>query len=764
MSHRKRPARSSGGSSLAKAPPRTQVKQLPTWKKAIFGLMVSFVLLVALELVLALAGVKVARFEQDPYVGFSRKVPHFVPDTGAAEAGTLVTAENKRRVLNLQRFAAKKPKNTYRIFCLGGSTTYGHPYTDPTSFCGWLRAMLPKADPSRRWELINGGGISYASYREALLMEELIAYQPDLFIVLSAHNEFLEERTYAAIKSVPEFWRSVNTAAARTHLYSAMKVGLERFRSDRGGSLNSSTNFLSENPDAILDRTIGPQSYHRDENRQRDIVEHYRFNLSRMVDMARSVGAKVIFVSPASNLRSCSPFKSEHRTGLAAAERGQWENLVRQALDARQRQNFQEALKFIEQASVIDNRYAELHYLRGHTLWDLERYAEAKVAFVRARDEDVCPLRALSSLIDATREVATTRGVPFVDLEKILEDRSLQHIPGDDWFLDHVHPTTEGHRQLALELMNVMTRQSILQPVAAWNEAAQREVKQAVESSLTPKDQAVALVTLAKVLAWSGKAEDAYRVSIRAAQLLPDDASVQFELGKNAAHIGRRDDAIRNLRRAVELHPKFVEALSLLGTKLMESGENEESLRYCRQAVELRPDDPLLLINLGEILRRRGQTAEALASFENALRISPNYAEAHNNLGWVLKDLGRHTEALEHFRQAVRLRPGAVTPMLGLAWLLAAHPEQSSRRPQEAVRLGEQLAEMSAYRNWMSLDTLAVAYAADGRFAEAVKIEEKALDLVQAASPPDASAVRQRLDLFRQGNPFVEPIAKPTTK
>ena len=43
-------------------------------------------------------------------------------------------------------FRTRQPSGTVRIFCMGGSTTYGHPYDDKTSFCGWLRAMLPGAD------------------------------------------------------------------------------------------------------------------------------------------------------------------------------------------------------------------------------------------------------------------------------------------------------------------------------------------------------------------------------------------------------------------------------------------------------------------------------------------------------------------------------------------------------------------------------------------------------------------------------------------
>ena len=52
-------------------------------------------------------------------------------------------------------------------------------------------------------EIINTGGISYASYRVARLMEELLAYQPDVFVIYTGHNEFLEKRIYHKRPSLP---------------------------------------------------------------------------------------------------------------------------------------------------------------------------------------------------------------------------------------------------------------------------------------------------------------------------------------------------------------------------------------------------------------------------------------------------------------------------------------------------------------------------------------------------------------------------------
>jgi hypothetical protein len=53
------------------------------------------------------------------------------------------------------------------------------------------------------------------------------------------------------------------------------------------------------------------------------------------------------------------------------------------------------------------------------------------------------------------------------------------------------------------------------------------------------------------------------------------------------------------------------------------------------------------------------------------------------------------------------------------------------------------------------LDTLTAAYAAEGRFAQAVATEQRALELAETAGNPDAAdQLRSRLELYRRNRPF----------
>jgi len=657
------------------------------------------VFFVVAELVLALCGVRPILYDEDPYVGFSSYIPLFVEETMPDGTGVMVTAKNKLKIFNAQRFAKDKPAGTYRIFCPGGSTPLGKPYDDMTSFCGWLRAMLPKADPSRQWEVINAGGISYASYRVAMLMEELIRYEPDLFIIYSGHNEFLEERTYGRIKEMPRALRELAALVSRTRVGAVVKRAVDVLRERAGGTADT-RELLGGEVLTILDQSVGPKAYHRDDELRNQVLEHFRFNLTRMIDIARSVGAKVVLITPASNLRHCSPYKSEHRDGLSDADLKCWEALFHRAEGARAAGEWDEALAALDEALRIDDRYAHLHYLRGEVLWDLKRYGDAKAAFMRARDEDICPLRALTPMRGIVAEVAGDRDVPLVDFVGLVEGRSDHAVPGESLFFGHVHPTIEAHRQLALALLEVMIEQGVVQPISTWGDAAIAGVKRDVEGRLDRKAHGIALRNLARVLGWAGKNEEARKVALQAAEMAPADAEAYYLVGVNAENLGRSREAKRYYRQAQQLNL-------------------HEDISQFRQVLEGRPDDAATHYKLGVALSMTGQSG-----------------------------------GLKHLREAVGLKPDFLAPLTGMVWYLAAHPDAEVRDASQAIELAELAAELTHYRSEKVLDALAAAYAAAGQFDDAVRTAEQAVARARARGDRRAGDIQRRLALYEQQKPY----------
>lgn len=91
-------------------------------------------------------------------------------------------------------FSIKKPDNTYRIICIGESTTFGLGGTDNNhTYPVILEAKLNNESNKRNgvtFEVINAGVPSYTSTQCFILMGlELISFQPDMFIIYTGWNE-----------------------------------------------------------------------------------------------------------------------------------------------------------------------------------------------------------------------------------------------------------------------------------------------------------------------------------------------------------------------------------------------------------------------------------------------------------------------------------------------------------------------------------------------------------------------------------------------
>ena len=86
------------------------------------------------------------------------------------------------------------------------------------------------------------------------------------------------------------------------------------------------------------------------------------------------------------------------------------------------------------------------------------------------------------------------------------------------------------------------------------------------------------------------------------------------------------------------------------------------------------------------------------------------------------------------------------------AWLLATCSEAEFRDGLQAVSLGETLCELSEWKEADYIDTLAAAYAEAGNFNQAVKYQERCLELLD--KDVEQTEYTERLALYRAGKPY----------
>lgn len=704
---RARPKAQSSSASHEKRP----AAQRSIIRDTLFGIIVCLAFFGMVEAGLRLAGIPMQDPGEDPFVGFASLKPLYSVENGVAR-----TSESRLEFFNEATFKVEKPAGTTRIFCFGGSTTYGRPFDGRTAFPRWLGELLNASAPDRRFEVINAGGISYASYRIVPLVREVLAFQPDLVIIYTGHNEFLERRTYSGVSERGEVLVTLESQLDRLNTYRLLKRILEPAMVSRRtggksvpGSRSSSNTgrgpdraaapasdkrqILHDEVTAILDQSAGLDIYHRDERFSRGVVQHFAINLRRMLAVCRNAKVPVMVIEPACNLKDFSPFKSEHGSGLDKSAREEVKKTIEEARKLIEKGEFAPALEALERVVQSDPLYAMAHYWMGRALYGLGRRVEGQKSFVRARDLDVCPLRCISPLLRHIREISLAEGAPFVDFPAILAEGPARHsdaagVPGNESFMDHVHPTIQCHQLLAEHILSALADNGLVRLSKKLTADKRHALYKTLTDGLDATFFATKDLNLAKVLRWAGKKEEAWVALLRAAKELHDHPEIHKMMGSHLMDKGDYAQAISEYQQAVKLSGNDPRMIYSLAVAYHDSGAVEDAVRMYREMVDSEADIPEAYSNLAMIHLERGRVQEALkvakagvdrdlrsgailAAYGLALAIS---GDAPAGIPWMLKALeiepgdgnrlynlagmyalvGKHSEAINSLESALR--------------------------------------------------------------------------------------------------------------
>ena len=361
-------------------------------------------------------------------------------------------ADDRRAYFAEESFPANKSPGTFRIFVFGGSTVQGRPFSIPTSFGTFLKLGLQHAEPSRNWEVVNCGGVSYASYRLLPIVEECLNYQPDLFIVCAGHNEFLECVTYGEAMSASSGIRDARIWLNSLHSLRLLRHTLQTQSTAASGDGVPGRAMLPDEVDALLDHQGGLEAYTKASLHRGPIVEQFGLNLQQMVDLSKASDVRLMFMRPPSNLADCPPFKSEFSASSDTAVR---KKIVEQlkAAQSLQRDDLSRSIRLLESTAELDPEFAFTWYQLGRSYLLSRRIEDAQSAFVQARDADVCPLRMTSSLAQTLQQVASRNRILHWNVHRFLEGQSRHGIVGDSTLVDHVHPSFRSNQKIAVELI-----------------------------------------------------------------------------------------------------------------------------------------------------------------------------------------------------------------------------------------------------------------------------------------------------------------------
>ncbi len=622
-------------------------------KKLLFAALVTVGLLLLLECALWIAGVQTLIEREDPLRGFSGLVTLFHREGGSFR--TRLAA--RRNDFNDQSFAAEKPANGLRIFCLGGSSAYGHPYDDQTAFSGVLKDVLTAAYPRRSVEVVNAAGISYGVYRVNIVADEIVNYEPDIIVVYSGHNEFVEPSFFEELKRQSAVRNRIEYALAQRRIYSIVHDLWHRPSEQKAVEVAGIGRYVRRE-DSVVYETAKKQ----------EIVEAFSRGLRRLIRTVHDHGVRVVVATVPCNLRQWRPRISLLPSTLSAAPRREHQAKITNAGRHLKASEFGDALAALRHATKIAPDHAETNFLMGQAYEGLGEWENAADAYRRACDLDGTPARRVTGINDAIRAVTPDEGALLVDVERSFEDLSEHGLVGFNLIEDYVHPTVEGHQVIAWQVWEHLERAGWIGPQRAaprplFDKVVAGRVRRPVPiKSLWLHNQAVILENQGQ----RQLAMDKYREVLRVA---PNQKESLLNLAAMLAEDGEDDEALPLLKRLTEIAPQEVWGRMLHANIMMHRGAFREAAIQYREAIAIAPRNTKVHRNLGRALMQTGEHEEATECFQRVVKMEPRSAEAHANLGIIYLRRKMWPEASASLKYAINLDPENFTGRLNLGVL-----------------------------------------------------------------------------------------------
>lgn len=276
-----------------------------------------------------------------------------------------------------------------------------------------------------------------------------------------------------------------------------------------------------------------------------------------------------------------------------------------------------------------------------------------------------------------------------------------------------------------------------------------------------------------------------------ASRIKPELAAPKLRMVQTLVAQDRLTEAVAMATAALTLNPVNGDADAILADVLTESGEFDQAIAVAQKALQKHNQHGGLYGALGKALGGKGDLGSATKALTEAVRYNPKDGELHRALGVAYAQQNRFDLAVEAFRASViadpdnhvawsdlamtysamgrdkemvatiedlhKRVPDDLETMTRLAWIRATHPDPALRNPEQALKLAEKAVALTGSQNPYALDSLAVALARSGRYAEAQARALRAIELAtQAGGTKLAQSIEGRLALFKAEQPYTD--------
>jgi tetratricopeptide (TPR) repeat protein len=185
---------------------------------------------------------------------------------------------------------------------------------------------------------------------------------------------------------------------------------------------------------------------------------------------------------------------------------------------------------------------------------------------------------------------------------------------------------------------------------------------------------------------------------------------------------------------------------------LFVQGKVDDAIAHYRRAIEMRSGNSGAQYGLASALEKQHKVDEAIEHYKKAVELQPDNIDASNALALLFVHRGDYVDAIAQWQNTLRYEPDDGNALSNLAWILATCADPQLRDSANAVALAQHANRLANNTNPIVLRTLAVAYAQDRQFENAIATAERGLRVAEASGNESVAAdLRRYIDMFKRG-------------
>ena len=210
-----------------------------------------------------------------------------------------------------------------------------------------------------------------------------------------------------------------------------------------------------------------------------------------------------------------------------------------------------------------------------------------------------------------------------------------------------------------------------------------------------------------------------------------------------AAH--QPGQAFDSYQRAQKLDSHDERPVIALGQLELRQHDAARAIAEFQQALKIDPDSLMASLGLAAAYQANGNTAAAEKGFEALAARDPQAPDVQEAVADLLAEQKLYAQAIQRYQTVLRISPNAALAHNNLAWLYATAEDPKFRDASAALDHARRAVALSKGREPDFLDTLAESLFVNRQYAEAVKVETRALQLA-----PSNREFQEHMARYRQ--------------